>query len=574
MAAFGLWRALARRPGARREAGGDRRGAARAHARCLVLGARLLDRLAAAQIIGPRPRPRPGPTGASCSRTSGSTTCRESRQTDYPIRPISGGYPLLQVWITQGWGAFGWLEVKFGRPGSTAFSASSPSCGAGAAPRCGARRRAIDWRVASFLALACLSLLAGLHWTDYHQLGGARVHAGALPVPGDRGVRRRARGRGVGSAARVRPAVAGGTVAALFVFHLFAFGLVLSSVLCVAPMPGFLAVLAVGLALWPRSGSRAAPTLVYALGVPPQQAGRQLRPAASPARGRSGSRRRRRSSAIGSARAAPATWTSPSRRCRPGRLARRASPSAGPDRHAADEPRAVGARRWTARSPCASQNSGTRAGRDMGHASISRRRPTSATLDGTPLNLDMAMHVRARASGRSSRCCPTMAERASVFRPGWLSPAVYPMLAPLVVVGVPALLSWRCAPRRVSRRRSSIQSHGGRRAGRVSRGDAWSAGATSGARARWPDDRRGRRCRAHAAARAGELDGVRAAGTAITRRPGATGWACCILPRRAGLAAVDARRQRPAAAAFHPQRSTSRPARGAGPAMIARARWG
>ena len=23
------------------------------------------------------------------------------------------GYPLLQVWITQGWAAFGWLEIKF-----------------------------------------------------------------------------------------------------------------------------------------------------------------------------------------------------------------------------------------------------------------------------------------------------------------------------------------------------------------------------------------------------------------------------------------------------------------------------
>ena len=32
-------------------------------------------------------------------------------QTEYRVPP--GGYPLLQVWITQAWGAFGWLEVKF-----------------------------------------------------------------------------------------------------------------------------------------------------------------------------------------------------------------------------------------------------------------------------------------------------------------------------------------------------------------------------------------------------------------------------------------------------------------------------
>ena len=138
---------------------------------------------------------------------------RPRSSTDYPIRPISGGYPLLQVWITQGWAAFGWLEVKCAAGVYRVLGVLTVAifAGAGAAlvARAGARSTGA-W--SSFLALACLALLAGLHWTDYHQLeaGSRGFMQGALPVPGDRGVRRRARGRGVAaSRRRVRPAVAG-----------------------------------------------------------------------------------------------------------------------------------------------------------------------------------------------------------------------------------------------------------------------------------------------------------------------------------------------------------------------------
>ena len=195
-----------------------------------VLGAKLLDRLAAAQISD---------TTASAAGTNWREMLsyvwqyylpRLPGQTDYPIQPIGGGYPLLQVWVTQGWGAFGWLEVKWAAGVYRVLGVVTVVTGAGAAAALWRARRAIDWRVASFLALACLSLLAGLHWTDYHQLEagsrgfmqsrylfpviavfGAALAAAVSVVP-----------------ARVRPAVAGGTVAALFVFHLFAFGLVLS----------------------------------------------------------------------------------------------------------------------------------------------------------------------------------------------------------------------------------------------------------------------------------------------------------------------------------------------------------
>ena len=193
-----------------------------------LFGARLLDRLAPAQISD---------TTASASGTNWRELLsyawqyylpRLPGQTDYPIAPIGGGYPLLQVWITQGWGAFGWLEVKWAAWVYRVLGVITVGIGAGAVVALWRARRAIDLRVAGFLALASLSLLAGLHWTDYHELEsgskgfmqarylfpliavfGAALAAAVSVVP-----------------ARARPAIAGGTVAALFVFQLFAIGLV------------------------------------------------------------------------------------------------------------------------------------------------------------------------------------------------------------------------------------------------------------------------------------------------------------------------------------------------------------
>lgn len=192
-------------------------------------GAKLLDRLAAAQL---------SEATASASGTDWRELLsyvwqyylpRVPGQTDYPIRPVGGGYPLLQVWITQGWGAFGWLEVKWAAWVYRVLGLVTAGIGVAAVAALWRARRAIDWRVAGFLALACLSLLAGLHWTDYHQLEagskgfmqaryvfpliavmGATLAAAVSVVP-----------------VRIRPTVAGGTVAALFVVHLFAFGLVI-----------------------------------------------------------------------------------------------------------------------------------------------------------------------------------------------------------------------------------------------------------------------------------------------------------------------------------------------------------
>ena len=90
-------------------------------------------------------------------------------------------------------------------------------------------RRTVDLRVLGFLALAFFALLAGLHWTDYHQLattGQPFMQARYLfPVIGVFGVALAGAVSLLSSA--WRGVATGAVVAGLLVFHLFAFGLVL-----------------------------------------------------------------------------------------------------------------------------------------------------------------------------------------------------------------------------------------------------------------------------------------------------------------------------------------------------------
>lgn len=196
-----------------------------------VLGAALLERPAAAQV-----------TQTTGSTITQATNWREllsylwqyylprvPGQNDYPIRSIGGGFPLLQVWITQGWAAFGWLEVRFEPWVYRVLALLSAAVGAAALAALVRARRSVDLRVAAFLALAVVSLLAGLHWTDYHQIesgvGGFMQGRYLFPVIGLYGV---ALAGAVSLApAAWRGAVTGVAVAGLLSFHLLCIGLVL-----------------------------------------------------------------------------------------------------------------------------------------------------------------------------------------------------------------------------------------------------------------------------------------------------------------------------------------------------------
>ena len=65
---------------------------------------------------------------------------------------------------------------------------------------------------------------------------------------------------------------------------------------------------------------------------------------------------------------------------------------------------------------------------------------TRATVDGKPI--DNALALTLRTSDRSLLALlPDMAERAARFRAGWITPAVYAILALLLLAGAPVLLA-------------------------------------------------------------------------------------------------------------------------------------
>ncbi len=69
---------------------------------------------------------------------------------------------------------------------------------------------------------------------------------------------------------------------------------------------------------------------------------------------------------------------------------------------------------------------------------------TAGTLNGKPIATDITFELH--GSDRSLLAqLPAIAERASVFRAGWVTPAVYLVLALLVLVGAPLLLAWAIA---------------------------------------------------------------------------------------------------------------------------------
>jgi 4-amino-4-deoxy-L-arabinose transferase-like glycosyltransferase len=144
--------------------------------------------------------------------------------------PIAGNHlPVYDVWLSTGWAAFGWLEVRF--PGWVYLVFLVVTVGVAGLALAGlwrARRR-VDLAVVAFLALVALTLLAGLHWTEYRMLssGQGPFNNGRylLPLVGIAGL-------AVATALRwLRPAArslgVAGTLAALLVLNVLSLGLCL-----------------------------------------------------------------------------------------------------------------------------------------------------------------------------------------------------------------------------------------------------------------------------------------------------------------------------------------------------------
>lgn len=87
-----------------------------------------------------------------------------------PIPGFEKQSHFYEVWVRKGWGAFGWLEVRFAEwVYSALFVATIVAVLAAAAALARSRRR-LDPMATAFLALAAGALLAGLHLTEYRIL--------------------------------------------------------------------------------------------------------------------------------------------------------------------------------------------------------------------------------------------------------------------------------------------------------------------------------------------------------------------------------------------------------------------
>jgi 4-amino-4-deoxy-L-arabinose transferase-like glycosyltransferase len=79
--------------------------------------------------------------------------------------------PAFDIWIKGGWGAFGWLEVRFPNWVYVVLGLVTVVLLAGAVVVLVRRRRREDLALVAFFAVAALSLLAGLHWIEYRTIG-------------------------------------------------------------------------------------------------------------------------------------------------------------------------------------------------------------------------------------------------------------------------------------------------------------------------------------------------------------------------------------------------------------------
>jgi hypothetical protein len=147
-------------------------------------------------------------------------------QTSFDLIP-GPNLPLYDIWLTTGWAAFGWLEVRFPDWVYVVLTAVTVVVAGVALAGLWRARRRVDLAVVGFLALVAATLIAGLHWTEYHMLISGRGPFNnaryLLPVVGLAGLAVAQAVRALRPAARA--AGVAGVLAALLVLDVFSLGL-------------------------------------------------------------------------------------------------------------------------------------------------------------------------------------------------------------------------------------------------------------------------------------------------------------------------------------------------------------
>lgn len=93
--------------------------------------------------------------------------------------------PLDSIWLQGAWGSFGWLEVDFPPLVYDVLIAATAIVVVAAGTTLWRTRRTTDWAVAVFFAGLTVTLLAGLHWTEFQLIsrGGGTLNQGRYLLP-------------------------------------------------------------------------------------------------------------------------------------------------------------------------------------------------------------------------------------------------------------------------------------------------------------------------------------------------------------------------------------------------------
>jgi 4-amino-4-deoxy-L-arabinose transferase-like glycosyltransferase len=101
-----------------------------------------------------------------------------------PFKP-SGGLPLYDVWVTEGWGAFGWLTVRLPNWLYPILASITGIVAVLTAAVLSRLRGRLRWELLAFFAATALCLFGGLHLTEYRSLisGNGSVIQGRYALP-------------------------------------------------------------------------------------------------------------------------------------------------------------------------------------------------------------------------------------------------------------------------------------------------------------------------------------------------------------------------------------------------------
>jgi 4-amino-4-deoxy-L-arabinose transferase-like glycosyltransferase len=90
--------------------------------------------------------------------------------TDFPS--VAPHIPVYDIWLKGAWANFGWLEVQFSNPVYVTLGLLTIGVTIAAAASLWRYRRTSDTAVGVFLLLVAATLIAGLHWQEYHLVKG------------------------------------------------------------------------------------------------------------------------------------------------------------------------------------------------------------------------------------------------------------------------------------------------------------------------------------------------------------------------------------------------------------------